>query len=172
MQQTNEEKKELEYIENLNTTLDIAKSSYQDSLDRIKNVESKLNILLVFGAGLLAGLNIILPYPESILQHTRIALNIFLIEFFVSLVVSFICILIGLFINRLRVIDSKVFVDNEIKNKSIPEVLGSYLATYHVCIESIEKHKKMKNIMFVIAFISLLVALVLFISMTIIKIFI
>ena len=109
------------YIDNLKTTLDLAKDAYQDSLDRIKNVEAKLNILLVFGAGLLAGLNIILP--------------------------------------------------DSIEEKSIPDVLGAYIAAYHICIESIEKHKRVKNFMFVVAFISLIIAFVLFIAMTLVKVF-
>jgi len=163
---------EIEKMEsNLEITLEIAKSSYGEALDRLRNVESKFNMLLVYVGALLAGLTVILPFPDNF-SCTEIALsNIFLGLYFVFIFSASISILIGLIPRKLVIMSNDAFVDMDRIQQEKKDLLGSFIQGYKDAIDSVEKHKKLKNIMFLLAFISLIVALVLFFAILMVIVF-
>ena len=157
--------------ENLKITLEIAKSSYSESLDRLRNVESKFNMLLVYVSVLLAGLTIILPFPENFSSPEIVASSIFLGLYFACVFLASISILIGLLPRKLSVISNDAFVDIKRHQGENKDLLGSYIKGYKDAIDSVEKHKKLKSIMFLVAFISLIMALILYFIILLIIVF-
>lgn len=114
-------------IENLKTSFDLAKISFNDELARSEKLDNKFNFLLVFVAGLIAALNIIFPYSDDISKCELLISNVIISFFMASILSSFILIFIGMIPRSHHAIDETIFTDMDFHLKDPKNVVGGYI---------------------------------------------
>lgn len=162
--------KDQQLLENLKVSYDIAKIQLNDEISRNERLDAKFNFLLVFLAGLLAALNMIIPYEENLTQTSRIISNVILIEFIATVIISGFLILLGMFPKANNAIDSKNFVNLEFNASDETRVLGGYIKGLADSIDSYHKTNEKKARLMKASFIFGIIAFVLFLTLLIIKI--
>lgn len=163
-------KKDKQLAENLKISYDMAKIQLNDEILRNERLDAKFNFLLVFLAGLLAALNMIIPYEENLTQTSRIISNVILIEFIASVIISGLLILLGMFPKANNAIDSKNFVNPEFNTSDETRVLGGYIKGLADSIDSYHKTNEKKARLMKAAFIFGIIAFAFFLTLLIIKI--
>lgn len=113
--------------ENLKVSFDLAKISFDNELKRSEKLDNKFNFLLVFVAGLITVLNIIVPYDENIPKCEILINNVLVGLFMGSLLASCILIFIGMIPRSHPAIDEVTFTNMDFHLKSSQNVLGGYI---------------------------------------------
>ena len=125
-------------IENLKTSFDLAKISFNDELARSEKLDNKFNFLLVFIAGLIAAFNIIFPYSDNISKCELLITNVIVSFFMASILSSCILIFIGMMPRSHHAIDETVFTDMDFHLKDPKNVVGEYI--YGLATSRKERH--------------------------------
>lgn len=121
--------------------LEIAQKEYEMRLNRIRDVDNKLNMMLVIFAALLAALGLVVDSTSIQLDSGKKAIIVF--TFFV-LLFSMIIILIGLYPRQYQMLSSKALIEEKTFDKDEITFAQDYLFDYSDCIKSIEKIMKSK----------------------------
>lgn len=145
--------------EKFDATFDMAKSHLKLETERVAHLDSKLNFILVFLAGLIAGLNIIFPLTED--PKKQIASIVLLIEFFCMVFSSGIMVLIGMYPKQNALIDADNFCDVDLHSKPYDEFMGRYIATLKDSIKSYQRTNAKKATCMKVSFILSIIAFVL-----------
>ena len=162
------ENKENDATENLKDGYEQIKTIYQIQAERLKTSDEKLNMLLVFNAAVIALIITVIPFPCC---GARNILSIILFSLFtVSMLLTVICIFIGLFPKKLDFIDTKNYTDTNQYNCTRQQYIGKYMAGYESAIESVAVVAEKKQTMIKHAMIETIVNIVLIVAMIIIKV--
>lgn len=154
---------ELVYHERqLNEGLEIAKNEYSLRLNRLRDMDGKLNMMLVVFAGYLAFFATILSKNFNDTCNIKIS-YIILILLLVAIAVVAISVIIGLFPRSYSVLYAESFINLENFKKPMYKFYWDYLCDIYECISSIEKIIKVKLLCLRIASIAQIIAVVLLI---------
>lgn len=134
--------------------LEIVKSEYESTLSRFKELDNKLNMLLVFAAGEIAAFGGTFS-SISLKYDCKLA---YIITFLSLLLSAVITILIGLFTKSLDILDTSDLVTDEKLEES--EFIDTYINAYNESIDSIEKQIRKKCRLFNVSLIFILLALI------------
>ncbi len=145
-----------EITQNYHNALEIAKLEYESTLSRFKELDNKLNMLLVFAAGEIAAFGGTLS-SFCLEYYCKLA---YVIIFSAFLLVAVITTLFGLFTRSLDCLNT----NNLNKNTSLEEneFINTYIEAYNKSINSIDKQIEKKCKIFNISLIFILVTLVIF----------
>lgn len=162
------ENKENDASENLKDGYEQIKSIYQIQSERLKTSDEKLNMLLVFNAAIIALIITVIPFPSS---GVRNILSVILFSVFtISMLLTIICIFIGLFPKKLDFIDTKNYTDANQYNCTRQQYIGKYMTGYASAIESVSGAAEKKQTMIKHSMIQTIVNIVLIVAMIIIKV--
>ena len=160
--------KENTAAENLKDGYEQIKTIYQIQADRLKTSDEKLNMMLVFNAAIIALLIVVIPFPET---GVRSVLSIALFSIFAAcMLITVICIFIGLFPRKLDFIDVKNYTNANQYNCTREEHIGKYMSGYEAAIESVANVAEKKQTMIKHSMIETLVNIVLIVAMIVIKV--
>lgn len=144
--------------ENLKISFDLAKISFDNELTRSEKLDNKFNFLLVFVAGLITALNIIVPYAENISKCEILINNVLVGLFMASLLASCILIFIGMIPRSHPAIDEMTFTNMDFHLKPSQNVLGGYIQGFSDSIKKCyainEKKAKLLKAAFILAMCS------------------
>lgn len=161
-----------EYLtENLKTTLDLAKISFEDELTRGEKLDNKFNFLLVFVAGLITTLNFILPHAENTSYCEILIINVLLGIFMGVLFASCILIFIGMMPRSHHALDEITFTNMDFHQKPSQNVFGGYIQGLSDAIEKCHSVNEKKAKILKAAFILSLISFFFVCVLLIIKIF-
>jgi len=135
--------RDLEEKENLKTGFLQIKESYFNQLERFKNADEKLNMILVFNAAILA-LNIVL-FPLDLSEQLLNLFIIFISTFGVLMFLTLILIFLGLFPKTVNHIDDNVFADEKTYQCDNIHYYGKFIKSYLEAIKSIRKATEKKH---------------------------
>lgn len=162
------ENKENDATENLKDGYEQIKTIYQIQSERLKTSDEKLNMLLVFNAAIIALIIAVIPFPDSGIRNI---LSIILFSIFTtSMLLTVICIFIGLFPKKLDFIDSKNYTDANQYNCTREQYIGKYMSGYESAIESVASAAEKKQTMIKHSMIETIVNIVLIVALIIIKV--
>ncbi len=154
--------------ENLEDGYEQIKNIYKIQVDKLKTSDEKLNILLVFNAAILALLIILIPFPNE--QSKRILSLVIFSIFTVSILITVICVFIGLFPKKLPVIDIKNFTRASQYNCTREEYIGKYMAGYESMVENVMASAGKKQTIIKHSMVETIVNIVLIVMLILIKI--
>ena len=163
-----EESKDTVAIENLKDGYERIKTVYQIELERLKTSDEKLNMMLVFNAAVIALLIVVIPFPESgVLKSLSIIL--FLL-FSVSMILTVMCIFIGLFPRKISTIAIKNYTNANQYNCTREQYIGKYMSGYEAAIESVSKAAEKKQTMIKHSMIETIINIFLIVAMIVVKV--
>ena len=161
------ENKANDATENLKDGYEQIKTIYQIQAERLKTSDEKLNMLLVFNAAIIALIITVIPFPDGGIRNI---LSIILFSIFtVSMLLTVICIFIGLFPKKLDFIDTKNYTNANQYNCTREQYIGKYMAGYESAIDSVAGAAEKKQTMIKHSMIETIVNIVLIVAMIIIK---
>ena len=161
------ENKANDATENLKDGYEQIKTIYQIQAERLKTSDEKLNMLLVFNAAIIALIITVIPFPDGGIRNI---LSIILFSIFtVSMLLTVICIFIGLFPKKLDFIDIKNYTNANQYNCTREQYIGKYMAGYESAIDSVAGAAEKKQTMIKHSMIETIVNIVLIVAMIIIK---
>ena len=162
------ENKANDATENLKDGYEQIKTIYQIQAERLKTSDEKLNMLLVFNAAIIALIITVIPFPDGGIRNI---LSIILFSIFtVSMLLTVICIFIGLFPKKLDFIDTKNYTNANQYNCTREQYIGKYMAGYESAINSVAGAAEKKQTMIKHSMIETIVNIVLIVAMIIIKV--
>ena len=162
------ENKANDATENLKDGYEQIKTIYQIQAERLKTSDEKLNMLLVFNAAIIALIITVIPFPDGGIRNI---LSIILFSIFtVSMLLTVICIFIGLFPKKLDFIDTKNYTNANQYNCTREQYIGKYMAGYESAIDSVAGAAEKKQTMIKHSMIETIVNIVLIVAMIIIKV--
>ena len=162
------ENKANDATENLKDGYKQIKTIYQIQAERLKTSDEKLNMLLVFNAAIIALIITVIPFPDGGIRNI---LSIILFSIFtVSMLLTVICIFIGLFPQKLDFIDTKNYTNANQYNCTREQYIGKYMAGYESAIDSVAGAAEKKQTMIKHSMIETIVNIVLIVAMIIIKV--
>ena len=162
------ENKANDATENLKDGYKQIKTIYQIQAERLKTSDEKLNMLLVFNAAIIALIITVIPFPDGGIRNI---LSIILFSIFtVSMLLTVICIFIGLFPKKLDFIDTKNYTNANQYNCTREQYIGKYMAGYESAIDSVAGAAEKKQTMIKHSMIETIVNIVLIVAMIIIKV--
>ena len=162
------ENKANDATENLKDGYEQIKTIYQIQAERLKTSDEKLNMLLVFNAAIIALIITVIPFPDGGIRNI---LSIILFSIFtVSMLLTVICIFIGLFPKKLDFIDTKNYTNANKYNCTREQYIGKYMAGYESAIDSVAGAAEKKQTMIKHSMIETIVNIVLIVAMIIIKV--
>lgn len=146
--------------EKLKFGLDVAKSEYQNEIQRFHELDNKLNMLLVVFVCIVTGIGFVIPEFVGMLRTVSIVLICIVITL---LVLSLAVIIGGFFPRDLKVINTEQFTEAEFyEEKSQIDFLSGIIAGYENCIKQLKRQNTAKIVCLKIAYFLLGVAFVLF----------
>lgn len=139
--------------------LEIAKSELTASQSRMRDLDSKLNVLLVFLSALIAGIGTLISefrnYENAVIFSCVVSCAIFMI-------MAVFLVLVGIFPRSYYSIDSKTLNDCQKHSLGRNDFIMFYLDAYTYCLSVIKKICAIKSIMVRIATGLLAAAVVMF----------
>lgn len=162
-----EESKDTVAIENLKDGYERIKTIYQIELERLKTSDEKLNMMLVFNAAVIALLIVVIPFPESGVLN-GLSIILFLL-FSVSMILTVMCIFIGLFPRKISTIAIKNYTNANQYNCTREQYIGKYMSGYEAAIESVAKAAEKKQTMIKHSMIETIINILLIVAMIVVK---
>lgn len=159
-----EEEKNL--IKNLSINLEIAKVEYAEAKTRFRDLDNKLNMLLVFFAGLIVAISTVISLNTNncLLVFKKLIISLVVL----LMIASVIIIMIGLFPKTYYGFNSEYLTDENWQEVDNPDLIKEYIDNYFVSIQKINQVNKIKSLCAKVAFILLALSfLILGISLTI-----
>lgn len=111
----------------LKEALEIARTEYQNEISRFRDLDNKLNMMLVLAVGILAALGIIV---SSSVATANVCVKILLGIISGLILAVVIIIVIGLFPQRYNAPDIQALASKNNYTKDDIEFLGSYISAY------------------------------------------
>lgn len=137
-----QEERDAQELENLKEGYQNCKETYNKELERFKDTDAKLNMLLVFNAAILALLTIVFPLGEMNCV-LKTLFYVFLTVFSISMLTTLISIILGLFPRKTPFIDSNSYLEPELYQYTSVEfycqLIASYVQHNNMIGEKIEK---------------------------------
>ncbi|MBR6778758.1 MAG: hypothetical protein IKM43_01210 [Clostridia bacterium] len=137
-----QEERDAQELENLKVGYQHCKDEYNMQNDRFKSADAKLNMLLVFNVALLALLTIAFPLGEKS-NVINILFYIFLSLFAVSMLITLISIIMGLFPKTINYIMPENFIDDKFYHCTNLQFYGKMIGCYTEY--NIEMNKKIER---------------------------
>lgn len=121
------------FSNNLRVGYEIAKGEYNNALNRFKELDNKLNMMLVFAAcEITAFATTLYLFGDPTLK------KIYLLVFLVAYLAAVLSIIIGLFIKYFDLIDENKLIEDSNYDEETINFLGGYIKSYVDCIKKIE----------------------------------
>lgn len=145
-----------EISQNYRDGLEIVKAEYEAVFSRFKEMDNKLNMLLVFAAGEIAAFGATIGSFCDNLVFKCIYLSAFLIPLLLAIIFNF----VGLFTRKLSLMNTNDMLDYV--SCSSNKFIEDYVNSYNDCIDSIEKQINKKGKLFNASLICIFIALMFF----------
>ncbi len=156
-------------LENLKQGYIHCKEIYNIQRERFKAADEKLNMLLVFNGAILALLITIIPFNQ-LLCCLRTLMYIFLILFSLSMLITLISIILGLYPRKTTFIDNNNYINDDFYHCTNIEFLGKMIGQFTNYNNDMSKKTEQKHFFNKIAMISTTINILLMFVLIIIKI--
>ena len=152
----------IEQEENYNNAFEIVKCEYQNALNRFRDLESKLNMLLVFLASILAGLLVIVNFINKSSKGLYIASLVCLVLAFIFLIVTFSFLIDGLFPRKHIMFDIDVFQHKTTYKEDKIDFMGQNISCFVECVNKLNDicRRKSRDVKCSILFLILLFGMI------------
>lgn len=125
----------------LSIALDVAKAEYEHEIDRFHKLDGKFNMLLAVFASIVAGVGFVVQSSIAACNASVIVLICIVIALLIGALVS---IIAGFFPRGYDMPDLEQYTKMEIYKSEIKNFIGSTIAGYKDCVESVQKRNKEK----------------------------
>lgn len=164
-----QEERDKQELENLKQGYAHCKEIYNIQRERFKASDEKLNMLLVFNAAILALLITIIPFNQ-LSCCLKTLMYTFLILFGVSILITLISIICGLYPRKTTFIDNNNYINDEFYHCTNVEFYGKMIGQFALYNNDMSKKAEQKHFFNKIAMISTTINILLMFVLIIIKI--
>ena len=141
---------------NLKLNLEVARSEYAEAKSRFRDLDNKLNMLLVFFAGLIVAISTVISLDTSI--DLIVFKKIIIVHVIILMSVSITMIMLGLFPKKYSGFNSDYLVDKTWECANNSDLMEAYIENYYLSIKQIDEVNKKKSVCSKVAFCMLAIA--------------